>query len=790
MNTGNRDHKERKIIWVFIFQNSFSFLLFCYLLFIGGGGDNIANSIFVYRANIILFTLMFIAWLCYPIITAKRSIRPRYIVFIQLFLAVTLLSVLFSINFWQSINEYFLWGFYFFILFGIINIIHWGWKDIHLLYSFLIVGGLHNLIKVFLALQWLIAWISNTHQGLAVVLRYRTRSPNQTAAVANLILFVALALFIGFKDKGKRGLQLYLIISSIFVVILSSSRGGIIGLVAGIGTIFIVRAIHSKAHFIEIWHKHKVSILILGLAVIILFSGRLMFFPDAERTGLEGRFGFWEVAIKTFLQNPILGSGLYTMGNKLFVNRSVPPGDLHAHAHNIFLNILGEIGFAGFVAFVLSLVFIVNDIYKKYRWDSNHIALGALGAMVAFLTHGLVDTFVEPNVVISVIVICSIALAPTKTITCENRRIIKSESVWFIGMIIILGWILLFQRLPVEKAILNSKKSEIAIEYFTMAIKRKPGWALGYQQRAIMTSFLASADENEEKNYLNLAIQDFEEAIELDPSWAANYANIGALYAADGNYDLALESLEQALRIAPDSALFHLNMAGTAELSGEKDLAEIHYWNYLLLQDNWDLGPFWRDTPVRQSIYYKVRKMRLIDIEPAKSVEDLISSLEPGAYNSEIYLHMSERYYDLGEYRLAQDALRIAELGISESTRLYPDLLWNKARINVAEGNYDKGLDYAQSALNRWRFQSSEGPGTYGNSKYGERLFRSPTIDDDLVAQFTIAPFPASWIDRLVTTGKWYLEINKTKDAEEIFLEVLEYDSDHSEASSLLSELK
>ncbi len=59
------------------------------------------------------------------------------------------------------------------------------------------------------------------------------------------------------------------------------------------------------------------------------------------------------VAFRSFIDQPFFGSGLYTMGNKLLQYRSVPPSSIFVHAHNIYLNILGELGIVG-----LSIQFI------------------------------------------------------------------------------------------------------------------------------------------------------------------------------------------------------------------------------------------------------------------------------------------------------------------------------------------------------------------------------------------------------------------------------------------------
>ncbi|MEE9572816.1 MAG: hypothetical protein V3W20_07210, partial [Candidatus Neomarinimicrobiota bacterium] len=119
----------------------------------------------------------------------------------------------------------------------------------------------------------------------------------------------------------------------------------------------------------------------------------------------------------------------------------------------------------------------------------------------------------------------------------------------------------------------------------------------------------------------------------------------------------------------------------------------------------------------------------------------------------------------------------------------YLELLWIKANLEIQRGEYRRGLVYAQSALDGWRYQSIYGPGTFGESKYSGQLHRSPSIKDDLVPQFEIAPIPETWIDRMVIIGQWYSEINATEDAKRILLEIISIDSNNEEASSLLKNI-
>jgi len=529
MSTKKQNHIATGVDWNFVIQYSTVFSVLAYLIFIGGRGETILVDFSVARFNLILFTVLFICWLCYCIISGNRIIETDSVLYALLFLGVTFISVLLSGKIWQSFNEFYLWGLYFLIFIGIQQLINFRWKRELIFNCFLLIGSLANLAKILQIARWYLIWLLNTNRGLLIAFQNRGKSPNLSAAFANLILMMALARFVNKKNDSKKTALLLIILSSVFIVILTSSRGGLLGMVGGIGIIIAIWAIREKGILSNIWKNNR-RIIFYGV-VFVLVLILIGMISIRNRLGIDTRYVFWMVAFQAFKNHPIFGSGLYTMGNQLLQSISVPPNVIHIHAHNIFLNLLGELGIVGLSVFLLVIFIFLKNSWKIINTDNSYLTVGGLGALGSFLSHGVVDTlYVSPYIAMSLIIIISLSNVPEKISKYTGKPIFRSASVWVAGFILCIGWILLIQRIPLENAIRHyDQNKEYAVEDFELLEKWKPKWALVYQQRAITESFLAIEDEENQLEHILIAIDYFKKAIKSDPMWATNFANLGVL---------------------------------------------------------------------------------------------------------------------------------------------------------------------------------------------------------------------------------------------------------------------
>jgi tetratricopeptide (TPR) repeat protein len=114
----------------------------------------------------------------------------------------------------------------------------------------------------------------------------------------------------------------------------------------------------------------------------------------------------------------------------------------------------------------------------------------------------------------------------------------------------------------------NSDKRKVlydqAIEDFTQAIKLDPHSSQAFRERGV--AYSDSGDHNR-------GLIDLNQAILLDPNYAMAYNNRGNVYRRLGNYDLAITNYNEAIFLDPNFARAYMNRGGVYNDMGDYDRA-------------------------------------------------------------------------------------------------------------------------------------------------------------------------------------------------------------------------
>jgi probable O-glycosylation ligase (exosortase A-associated) len=244
----------------------------------------------------------------------------------------------------------------------------------------------------------------NTVLGRAVW-NYIYSNPNDLAAIIILMLSIAVALLVseqrGWVRKGALAAAFVLP----FVILMTQSRGGFIGLAVGVA--IAVMSQRRKGHTIL-----AVAALTVVLGVFapagawerlggIGKATRVSRLEEADPEGsAAARFAIWETAVRIIGDQPFRGVGV---GAYAAANYEYTVGDQEINAgargrkdtHSTYLNVLAETGlpgFAFFIAMILSVVVPVERIRRRYRYADPstagqlfYLQLGLLGFLVAGL---------------------------------------------------------------------------------------------------------------------------------------------------------------------------------------------------------------------------------------------------------------------------------------------------------------------------------------------------------------------------------------------------------------------
>lgn len=227
--------------------------------------------------------------------------------------------------------------------------------------------------------------------------------PHNFAFFLGLCFFVALG-YLFFERGGSfrlfSGIGAALMLLAVF---LSFSRGGYLGIIAGL--IFFLAVIIYKAGWLS---KSLITLGFFILAVSLFNPGAVSqrffsIFNPKEGSNSE-RMKNWKEAAEIIKDHPLIGVGL---GNYAATIEPTIGERSSIYAHNIFLDIAAETGIPNGMIFLI-LIFV--SIFRGLKSDSA-IGFGLAASLVYFLVHGIFDTpFYSPQVLTMLLVILALGV--------------------------------------------------------------------------------------------------------------------------------------------------------------------------------------------------------------------------------------------------------------------------------------------------------------------------------------------------------------------------------------------
>jgi O-antigen ligase len=193
----------------------------------------------------------------------------------------------------------------------------------------------------------------------------------------------------------------------------TSSRGGVIGFASMLSFVVLVnlfsRERSGKAADADAGGsiQRNIALAVGGIAVVILVFGTVLYLGggDALFRGIgisnasgdltSGRTHYWAIAIKVFLEHPILGTGYDSFG-AAYTKFDTWNGTLRVdQAHNEYLQTLADSGLVGFacIAAFIYLLFkkglgTISAVGSSFRRNA---AVGALAGCFGILIHSFFD---------------------------------------------------------------------------------------------------------------------------------------------------------------------------------------------------------------------------------------------------------------------------------------------------------------------------------------------------------------------------------------------------------------
>ena len=429
------------------------------------------------------------------------------------------------------------------------------------------------------------------------------RHPNLEAAFLNLVIPLVVVRI--FRRRHLRQKLLWISLLGLFVIVdyFTSSRGGWLGAILGLGTmsflLFIPSLIRKKGRGLNLFNdvfrsRRRVLAGILIIAVIIL--GSSIFIWQLNFTHhvpiVSARSDIWHTVWKVFLKNPLLGNGAGSMHILPAVEDQLPPGFYMTHAHNLLLQVAAENGILGVVLILVFFGLLLRTFYCAWRTadrnDRTDLAVYA-GILVGVGIQNLVD-FIFQAPIYLLCVFTFLILVYRQAPQSESLRL-RGKLVFPIVIVLLVAYALgSFLTLHgssehnigvrnVDKADWQSISDEIC-----EAVEKNPHYSFYYFQCGLAQAY--AYQESGEDAVLNSAISVFAEGLQMDPYWPIHWANLAALQWEAGQFPEALENMLRATNMAPRNATLALNLGRMYETSGQYEKA-VDAYQQALVNDPW-----------------------------------------------------------------------------------------------------------------------------------------------------------------------------------------------------------
>jgi O-antigen ligase len=586
------------------------------------------------------------------------------------------------------------------------------------------------LIVVIFGYVQMVSWAASTLPLMSAgIIPFDLPRPVSTLGNANTLaaFLVAVLPFMierFFTARGGLGRVVMAIYTALTLILffLTFSRGAwigfAVGLVVQLALMLRERDRLSWAYWRGWQARQSLTVRVgAGLATLVALlvaAGLLVYFVRSFSIGGRGldlRTPIYNAAVRMFEERPLTGYGLFTYGRGLARVWSQPPQQVHSHAHNVPLQIAGELGIVGLLALVATVILIVRATRLNWRAATrtqHYEQAAAVGAALAFGVHHLTDNpSMNPSIALTGLLVLVLATAPYQPVPLVAARRLQPALVGGLWVVLLVSGIasaLLYQQYVAAVSYAYTGDYAGAGARLQSSIDADPAQAVYYQQQGYVYG-LASADD---AALTDDAIAAYERYVAFEPDYVVGWANLAALYWQAGQGAQAVEAMGEAVKRAPDAPLFAFRWGQYAEQSGQVDVARQAYTQALEASPYALFYPDWGQTALQQELAAAAtlpptgQFVRLLETGAVDEAAALWSS-NPAATDGTVSSMVLSAL--LG---LAQDDPDRASILLDEAALaavIPADEEWlqlGRARLALARGDHDRAaqaLDAASSLM-------------------------------------------------------------------------------------------
>ncbi|MDP9315657.1 MAG: O-antigen ligase family protein [Chloroflexota bacterium] len=433
-------------------------------------------------------------------------------------------------------------------------------------------------VGLWTAFQWYWSWwqmrVLEYPPFLLTYRLYALTHANLLTGLVNLALPFAILGLAQARSWAARGGWACWLLAADLVLFWADSRGGLLAtaVIVGLTVIWLVAQHHGENDTLMsiLRRSWRVPVTLLGyLSLFGLLRLSRMAASSSEFSlhgggSTGGRITFWGVAWQAFVQHPLTGSGPQTYPRMYVDTLPFSRWWIGAHAHNLYLNILGEQGLLGGLAFAAIVLFGVWTLFRAW-WivaaERRPLLLGVSAALAGFLVHSLVDVITAfPLNGVMVVLLAAVGMHLAQPKALAMPRLPRLVAV--LALLPLAAAMLLVRYNTAEAAQVRSLVQARAgnwpgaAQALDEALNADPDFALLYGQRAFAHGVQAlPVGKPIDQQALTLALRDYAQAIRREPRYVPNLLNQAALLRASGDPTGAVEALTLAGQHGGDWAL-------------------------------------------------------------------------------------------------------------------------------------------------------------------------------------------------------------------------------------------
>lgn len=747
-----------KIAWQYLLQETALILILVFMVLFSGTYNRLVD-INLLMASAVLLSLIAVLWL----IMGQGSQTPLawpILVWVILYIP----SIVTSIDPRRSAGQMILMSILIFVFILASDLAARGCPS-ELIVKCILLSG-----TVIIALGWAeyLPWLQKLWQAYpGLDLAYRLPTENLGAMFYNLFALLAIARLLQTKNWFVRILLGVYILACLWLLFLTSSRAGWLGTAGGLSCLLAIYILKGNINWKPVWQKFRGRPIVLtGIIMIVVavavVMGYFLYKETLHPTHgpiLTARTDFWAPAWQSFLQSPIFGKGAFTYANAYNASHSVPPNVVFISAQGTLLNILDERGITGLLSAAWLSIALVIALWRKLsavKGLSFSVVAGVLAAITALVFQSIFDGFFTAPLGIWLLAIAAGASLGNPS---TGRRPFLFRRPYWVLLILAGVWLDLWAINPLYQGVIQADSGQwsTAAQTFQESIQRDPGSVIAYQQLGLSESVLA---QNGDKAALDRAVSALLTTIKMEPTWAMNYVNLGALYLKQGDLQSAQDTFEKSVSAAPSCSLCYLNLGIVAEMRNLLPTAQQAYVQVFSLQPDWINAYFWRSTDFRKTVQSNWLKEH--PRAPDPTLAELQAQKAAKSAYSVWYAQQAEDYITAGNMLQAEKLLKVADLAYSDSPEDFSEVRWVEAELAASQGKFKDAVNLGQEALNSYQMQGSRGPGSFGQLFYGPYMFRRPSMAMELAPQVQTITTPDLWGDRMSQLINWYQDLGDT----------------------------